>query len=145
AAISVFTSYIAGAQMQEKAKFESLWSISPDTQGISCYLHEIDYNGNLYISGGYLDTVTIGHIGLSADGKFGAFLTKFDTLGNCFWVTDFKADNNIGVVQILGMGLDDGGNIFLTGYFRGRVDFQGHILSSSVQSARSEEHTSELQ
>ncbi len=97
-------------------------------------LLELDANGNIYLTGHFSDTTdfdpspaTASLVGYPAGGAR-VFFAKYDNSGNYIWAKaiDGHQVNNLNVVSDVvsnGIGIDNIGNVFLTGNFRGVLDF----------------------
>ena len=105
------------------------WSIScggPQSQ----YVHSIatDPAGNILITGSFYGTVDFGGGDLVCAGGSDVFVAKFDAAGNHLWSIgsgDGEYQNSRCVAA------DGAGNVIITGYFRGVLDFGGTPLVSS--------------
>ena len=84
-----------------------------------------DENGNVYIAGNYRETVDFdpgpGTDEHTSNGYTDAFLCKFDGNGDYQWTRTWggNEENDSGS----GIATDASGNIYITGKFRGEVDF----------------------
>lgn len=84
----------------------------------------VDSNQNIYITGGFRDTVDFdpntGQHFLYATDHAGIFVGKYDSLGNLIWVNSFSS-----ILDSYGnkIHLDEEGNIHIGGVFAGTVDF----------------------
>ncbi|MCW8817555.1 MAG: SBBP repeat-containing protein [Ignavibacteriaceae bacterium] len=79
-----------------------------------------DATGNSYITGSFFGTVTFGTIQLTSFGDYDIFIAKYDSIGNCVWA------NNAGGIDSdrgHGISIDENGNCYMTGYFRGTALF----------------------
>ncbi|AEA45202.1 SBBP repeat-containing protein [Fluviicola taffensis] len=98
---------------------------------------EIDLVGNLYITSSFLGTVDfdpgVGSFPLTSQGMDrDAFVQKLDANGNFIWarqiggpfVPTYATPSHSNA-----MAVDASGNIFLTGYFDGTIDFDPHPVS----------------
>ena len=83
-----------------------------------------DSNGNIYVVGGFFNTVDFDPgpsvSNLTSIGSNDAFVLKLDPSGNFLWVKSFGSDNNQDWAYSCAT---DGSNIYVTGAFRGIVDF----------------------
>ena len=92
---------------------------------------DTDINGNVYITGTFLDTVIFGSFNLTNSGEFDFFVAKMDSDGNWLW-----AENVIGVDHNFGRGIniDVDGNIYVTGSFRGTTNFGSfNLISNGIE------------
>lgn len=85
---------------------------------------KLDSEGNVYISGNYLDDFDIdpgvGTTTLSHTASSDIYLAKFDNSGNFVWA---KTLSDAGSVSVAALDFDDDENIYLTGEFYNTVDF----------------------
>ena len=88
----------------------------------------LDSSGNIYVAGYYENTVDFGGGNITSNGSWDAFLLKLNSSGTFQWVKSYGASNND-----LGrdVAIDSNDNIYLTGNFRGTVDFGGGDVSSN--------------
>jgi len=96
---------------------------------IGDYAHciAVDGAGNSYISGEFETTSYFGSVALKTSGSNDIFVAKYNTNGTLLWA------------RKLGGGGDDkghgicisGGNIYVTGYFKGTANFSGTYLTAS--------------
>ncbi len=90
----------------------------------SCSNIAFDNFGNLYVVGSFMETVDFDP-GNGEDWHFafecGSYISKFNIRGDFIWARTW--DNNYGGLDVIDLGIDDAGNIFITGGFRGTVDF----------------------
>jgi len=86
----------------------------------------LDANNHVYTTGNFTNTVDfdpgLGTFILSAVGSPNTFVQKLDSNGNFIWARAFQGDSNGGH----SVATDILGNIFITGYFSGTVDFDPH-------------------
>lgn len=80
------------------------------------YRSAMDSQGNVYASGIYSGTITIGNSVTWAGGNADGFLAKYDNDGNPVWVKSFggAADD-----VALDVAVDSSDNLYITGYFQG--------------------------
>jgi hypothetical protein len=86
----------------------------------------IDASGNVVVTGSFLDSVDFGGGPLTSDTGVDIFVAKFDPAGNHVWSQRFG--DRFDQVS-LGVAVDASGNLILTGFFLGTVDFGGGPLS----------------
>jgi len=84
-----------------------------------------DGSGNIFHTVYYAGTVDFGGGGLASVGSFDIFLAKYNTAGVHQWSQHFgsTADD-----RGFGVGVDGSGNVLVTGYSSGTVDFGGGSL-----------------
>jgi Secretion system C-terminal sorting domain/Beta-propeller repeat len=95
-----------------------------------------DNLGNCYITGTYDDVVDfdpgVGTTTLSTVGSSDAYVWKLDALGNFSWIKNFVGSSQKGGFWL---GLDNSGNVIVTGSYASTVDFdpgQGTYTLTSV-------------
>lgn len=83
-----------------------------------------DASGNVYMTGGYTGTSDFdpgaSTVNLTSNGNKDIFITKFDIAGNYVWA---KSIGNSGDDVGLSIAVDASGNVYITGYYQGTVDF----------------------
>lgn len=87
----------------------------------------VDSAGNLYASGIFAGTATIGGVVLSSQGQRDAFLAKYDATGRLLWA------RSVGGSQddfIYGLGVDGAGNCYISGLFTGAANFGNYALTN---------------
>ena len=88
-----------------------------------------DSGGNVYVTGSYQGTVTIGSITLTSVGSNDAFVAKYNTSGTVQWAKSIG-----GSITDVGYGIatDSDGNVYVTGSYAGTVTFaSGTTLTST--------------
>ena len=79
----------------------------------------VDGNGFAYVTGFFFSSAIFDTIHISPHCLgFNMFLAKYDTMGNCSWVSQAASGKNI---RGLGVSADGKGNSFVTGYFTDTV------------------------
>jgi biopolymer transport protein ExbD len=98
-------------------------SIGGTSSDIS-YSIGVDATGNVYTTGYFGGTADFDPSGatanLTTNGSFDFFISKLDSNGNFVWAKNIGSTSNDAA---FGLKLDASGNIYLTGYFGGTVDF----------------------
>lgn len=88
------------------------------------YSIAVDAWGNVYTTGSFWTTADFdpgeGVANLTSTGKVDIFVSKLDSHGNFQWA---KAMGGTGEDLGLSIALDTSGNVYTTGYFQSRVDF----------------------
>lgn len=86
----------------------------------------IDNLGNMILVGRFTTILDFGCGSLTTKGGTDIFLAKFDSDGNCIWSNSFggPADDNATAVAV-----DSSGDIAITGWISGPVDFGGGFLA----------------
>ncbi|MBV6473188.1 MAG: hypothetical protein JPMHGGIA_01461 [Saprospiraceae bacterium] len=93
---------------------------------------ELGKNATIYIIGSFLSTVDfdpgVESKYLTSNGGFDIFILKLETNGNFVWAKNFG-----GIKDEAGdLAIDTLGNIYLTGYFQGTVDFDPGVGNYSL-------------
>jgi hypothetical protein len=95
-----------------------------------------DGSGNVYVTGYFSGTVDfdpgVGTANLTVEGSSDIFLAKYDASGNYVWA------NRMGGTDAdrgLYLAMDGSGNVLLTGYFSGTVDFDPGAGTANLTSA----------
>ncbi len=83
-----------------------------------------DLEENVYLTGRFTDTADfdpgLGTYNLSADGSTDIYIVKLDVNGSFVWAKSIGGDKRDGGLSI---AVDENGNVFTTGCFKGEVDF----------------------
>ncbi|MDC0678253.1 hypothetical protein [Sorangium atrum] len=83
----------------------------------------VDGSNNIVAVGRFTGTIDLGNGSFnSADSS--SFIAKFDSNGTSLWSKAFA-------VGVMGVAADQVGNVFVSGYFQGSVDFGGGLLTSA--------------
>ncbi len=96
----------------------------------------LDDSGNVYLTGYFRDTADFdpgpGTANLISAGNPDIFFAKYSSSGNYIWAKRLGGTfDDYG----LSMALDDTGNVYITGYFEGTVDFDPGPGTASLTSA----------
>lgn len=86
----------------------------------------IDNSGNIYICGTYSDMLTIGNITLTSKGVNDIFIAKYNKSGTLLWA---KSAGGTSVDGAIDLGIDEEGNVYVTGYFTNNADFDNIKLT----------------
>ncbi len=132
ALLSIFTNNIK-AQQQECPDFEWLRSMYSDIGLAITDLHKDSYN-NIYLCGNYMGNLTIGSFTLPAPqgiNKTAGWIGRFDSLGNCKWVTHIKGLNNVSSAYFRAIQSDIE-YIYISGSFIGSVVVQDDTLMPTL-------------
>lgn len=87
-----------------------------------------DKSGNAVIAGSFEGTINFGATTLTAAGGTDVFVAKFNTGGQLMWAKAFGDGN---VQTGVGVGFDAMGNVYVTGNFKGSVNFGGGAISAA--------------
>ncbi|MGM0620897.1 MAG: SBBP repeat-containing protein [Bacteroidota bacterium] len=115
-------------KLDKNANFR--WAIQPGGYAINTNLDkkrpfEIDSEGNIILAFDFSNTVDFNpseeETLITANGNFtDVFIQKLDSLGNLLWVNQIGGPD---YDDLGGLSVDASGNIYITGYFTGTVDF----------------------
>ena len=96
----------------------------------------VDGAGNVYTTDSFFETVDFdpgaGTFNLTSNGVFDIFISKLDAAGNFVWAKQMGGTESDGAQS---MAVDDAGNVFTSGYFRGTADFDPGAGTFSFTSA----------
>ena len=84
--------------------------------------------GNIYVTGEFTDTISIGTATLVSAGLEDVFVAKYDALGNFLWAI---SGGSSGTEIANSIKADALGNVYLTGYFEDTLFFSSQIVISS--------------
>jgi Beta-propeller repeat len=100
----------------------------------------LDSSGNIYITGGFGDSVDFdpgaSSLILTGLGFNDIFVSKLDNDGNFVWAKNMGGTGNEYGISI---ALDSSGNIYITGFFDGTVDFDPGLDTFNITSAGAED------
>ncbi len=104
-----------------------IWSRGfSSSNGLVAHAVAADGAGNVVMAGDLWGGVDFGGGGLSGAGNNDFLLVKLDSSGNHVWSRRFGDD---GLQTATGTAIDGMGNVVMTGYFQGTVDFGGGPLT----------------
>jgi hypothetical protein len=91
----------------------------------------IDGSGEVYVTGGFTDTIAFGNDTIVSAGDYDIFIAKYDSSGTCLWVK-----RNGGNKEDYGTAIntDTVGILYLTGNFKETATFGSYSLTSSGKS-----------
>jgi hypothetical protein len=91
-----------------------------------CNTITTDNSGNVYVAGNFSDTADLdpgnGHLDHIATGSGDLFVEKLDNSGNLLWVKQMPGVN-YGRGTTRGLAVDENHNIYITGWFQYKMDF----------------------
>ena len=100
----------------------TIWNVYPQVGGYSI---TSDNDGNVYVTGSFLNSVTFGNITLTSSGRDDLFVAKLDSSGN--WVWAISVTNSIssdyGDARGTGIVCSSDGFIYVTGRTTGETIF----------------------
>jgi hypothetical protein len=88
----------------------------------------VDVVGNAYITGNFQGTATFGGTSKTSAGNYDIFVAKYNSSGTLQWV---QTGGGISYDYSLGVAVDAGGNVFITGYFHDTAIFGGTAKTSA--------------
>jgi hypothetical protein len=87
----------------------------------------VDASGNTYVAGVFAGTVDFdpgpGTTSIACNGGWDFYILKLDPSGNLLWVKDFGSNSSIYDEEATDLVIDADNNIYITGSFRGQIDF----------------------
>jgi len=90
----------------------------------------IDDEGNLYITGRFLEYTTLGNFTLNSAGGHDIFIAKINSEGEVLWA---KSAGGSGEDNCYNICSDNSGNLIITGSFESSATFDTQILTSAGQ------------
>ena len=87
----------------------------------------VDAQTNVIVVGEFSLTLTNGAITLTSAGSTDIFISKYNALGQLLWSKRFGAGLDDSAASV---GVNTNGDIFVSGYYRGAVDFGGKPLAA---------------
>ncbi len=102
------------------------WSVG-DRGQIQATKIAIDERENVYVAGTYKDTVRFSENTFISKGKSDLFLAKYSPEGVLQWVITAGGPESNSATDIC---TDTDGNVYLTGYLQGKVQFENEALQS---------------
>lgn len=88
----------------------------------------INGSGEIFFSGTYFGSFTIGSTTLTSAGNFDTFFAKLSSLGDVVWVKSFSG---VGDQSLNSIAVDASGNCYVTGYFSSNTTFGSISLNAS--------------
>lgn len=98
-----------------------------DANGQSGNALVFDKSGNLLVTGTFAGTINLGGTTLTSAGSDDVFVAKFNAGGQLLWAKSF-GDSNVQTGS--GIGVDTNGNVYVTGNFKGSINFGGTTLNA---------------
>ncbi len=90
----------------------------------------VDGSGNVHVTGSFRGTVNFGAGNVASAGELDVFVTKLNSSGAHQWTTTFGGTSNDRAYVV---AVDGSGNVHVTGYFGGTVDFgAGDVTSAGL-------------
>jgi hypothetical protein len=98
----------------------------------------VDNNGNVYITGWFLDSIAFGPIGLFSS-TVNTFLTKYDASGNALWSRDAKLPPASSSARGHSVATDNANNVYVAGLFTDSISFGSTKLVSAFSNSSVDE------
>jgi hypothetical protein len=117
------------------AKYKSdgsiLWAKTfPQTFNASGSAIVTDKQGNVFVAGSYISSITFGTTVLNSNGESDIFLVKLDANGDVQWA---KSGGGTGSDGAYGLAVDNAGNVVMTGSFAaGNLSFGTQTVSGTA-------------
>ena len=89
-----------------------------------------DANGNIYLVGGFQDSLTIDATTITNNGKKDFFFAKFDSNGNLSWIKQTNATGTFVTIAYM-IKKDNDGLFYIVGDFCGSADFGSYNISTT--------------
>ena len=110
------------------AHFQHVWSMQQGGSGNDySYGIGLDADENVIVAGNFMGSAIIGGSTLVSAGGSDIFVAKYDRDGVPLWGVRFGGTHLDGASAV---AVDMAGNIYVSGYFGGSVDFGGGVLTS---------------
>jgi len=127
-ALTILLGIISTSSFSQKIK---IWEWANNIKGTNknfTYALITDKNGVNYVAGSFTDTLKVGNIKLISKGSYDIYLIKYDSDGDLLWAKQVGGTDSD---EAFGLAVDESGNIFMTGYFSGTINFSGVKIKSS--------------
>ena len=95
--------------------------------GVENFMVSSDNQDNLYITGYFYDTITVGPEKLKAKGYIDIFVAKFDHVDNLVWIKQAGGED---IEFCKFVDTDVYNNVYITGMFKGEAHFGNTVISS---------------
>ncbi len=123
--LTVILCVLCNVVMVRAQDFEWAMGIGGRNASETNYGVSVDGNGNVYVTGSFMDTVDFdpgvdSAILVATGSSKDIFLAKYDSNGNYLWV---KGVGGSGVDESLAVTVDESDHVYITGTFLGTVDF----------------------
>lgn len=99
-----------------------------DASGQSGAAVAYDKSGNLLVTGTFAGSINFGGTTLTSSGGDDAFVAKFNPAGQLLWAKKF-GDSDVQTASSI--GVDANGNVYVTGNFKGAINFGGGNLNAA--------------
>jgi len=105
-----------------------IWSRQPAAGMLRDISVAVDATGNIYCATNFYNAIDMGAGTLTSAGGLDILVVKFGSAGNVLWNKRFGATKD---QDVEGIAVDSAGNLVLTGFFKGSLDFGGGALASN--------------
>ena len=121
----IFLNIITGTLLAQTIQWVTTAGGPGDDGG---YKMLMDKSDNTYLTGRFRENATFGNFNLvSNNSEADIFVAKFNPSGKVDWVLSCGGAHN----SVVGIGLDNSGNIYISGFFEGNIHF-GDISIQSI-------------
>ena len=120
-----FFSLIIQAQIQSYEWLKSLSGLNDDVARGVC----LDSMSNIYITGSFSGTTTLGGQTLTSNGATDIFIAKLNTNGNLVWA---KSLGSVSLDYAFDIDCESGGDFFITGGFRQTMTLMPNTIITST-------------
>lgn len=105
------------------------WAVKGGSSGSAAgYSVALDTQGNSYVTGSFVGSVTLGGTNLLSRGASDIFVAKYDSAGQLLWARQAGGtEADVG----FGIAVDAAGACHVTGYYIGSADFSGRVLKTT--------------
>jgi hypothetical protein len=107
---------------------ESLWNTSASIADFRGGGIAVDIEGNSYITGSFVGTVSFGNTVLTSLGGSDIFIAKLSPNGQFLWAINIGAENSSNTESGHDIAVDANGNCYITGRFSGSAMFGNTVL-----------------
>jgi hypothetical protein len=109
-----------------------LWALPFTAQDFRARSVTTDANGNVYVGGMFVQTLSLGGTTLTGNGpESEAYVAKFDAAGTLLWARNYGSSNGGLTDYVRGVAVDPAGQVWIAGRFGGAIDFgQGPLQSA---------------
>ncbi len=88
----------------------------------------VDNNQDCYITGSFMGTASFGTFSLTSSGNIDIYAARLDASGQWLWASRAGGTSS---EEGYGIGVDNAGNVYITGRFSGTADFYVNTLNSA--------------
>ncbi|MFO7722182.1 MAG: hypothetical protein R6V49_03065, partial [Bacteroidales bacterium] len=124
--------FIIGGAFQVSSQIVTGWQWAKSSGGVGrdeAELPAVDPSGNVIVCGKFSDTAWFGTSYLVSSGLLDMYLAKYNIMGNLQWAVKGGSAGN---AEALSIAADKMGNVAVTGYFKGVLNFNTIQLTGSA-------------